>query len=78
MDEEISDYGIISLMTLPSESGVRLPANSVRRKRWLKVLHEDLKILVGLLQNCELRGFVVKNQGISGVEVRTATRIVLL
>lgn len=49
-------------MTVPLESGVLVSADSEERECRMRVLHEAMKIVVGPLPKCELRGFVVEKR----------------
>lgn len=47
---------------VPLEIDVRVPTGLVRRVRRMMAVHEALKIVVGPLQECKLKGFLVKNE----------------
>lgn len=45
-------------MTAPFGSGVRVTTELVRREKRMWVLQKVMKIVVAILQDCELKGFV--------------------
>lgn len=55
-------YGFTSFMAVPSESCVGVSGDSVKRERRMIVLYETMNVVVSLLQELELRRFVVKTR----------------
>lgn len=53
-------YGITSSTTAWQERGVQVSGDSERRDKPIWVFREAMKVLVKLLQGCELEEFVVK------------------
>lgn len=54
-------YGFTSSMTVPSESSILVTADLERRKRRMRVHQKAMKVVMGPLQDCELKGVSSKN-----------------
>lgn len=59
-NDEISEYEFTASMKVRLESGIQVTVYSAGEERWMRALHEALKLVVGFLQKCELRVFVLK------------------
>lgn len=76
-NERISVYGLTSTNMVPLEGGVPFDVDSVRRNRRITILHEEMKIVVGPVQDCKPKESFLKNQKDGYVEERTVICIVI-
>lgn len=64
-NEAVWINGFTSVMTVQFEGGVRVPANSLRKKRLMRLLRDTMKVVVRSPRECSLKGVFEKNRDLA-------------